>query len=88
MPKPARELYGVMLLERAKPTEALAAFEATLKKEPNRLAAYSGAATAAEKAGDAAKARQYHAKVVAIAQGADDSRTEVTQAQTFLAKNP
>ena len=88
VPKPARELYGVMLLERAKPTEALAAFEATLKKEPNRLAAYSGAATAAEKAGDAAKARQYHAKVVAIAQGADDSRTEVTQAQTFLAKNP
>ena len=88
VPKPARELYGVMLLERARPTEALAAFEATLKKEPNRLAAYSGAATAAEKAGDAAKARQYHAKVVAIAQGADDSRAEVTQAQTFLAKNP
>ncbi|CAN5198916.1 hypothetical protein BH10PSE6_BH10PSE6_38750 [soil metagenome] len=88
VPKPARELYGVMLLERAKPIEALAAFEATLKKEPNRLAAYSGAAIAAEKAGDAVKARQYHAKVVAIAQGADDSRAEVSQAQTFLAKNP
>ena len=36
VPKPARELYGVMLLERGMPNEALAAFEATLKKEPNR----------------------------------------------------
>jgi hypothetical protein len=88
VPKPARELYGVMLLERAKPAEALAAFEATLKKEPNRLGAYVGAATAAEKTGDVAKARQYYAKVVAIAQGADDTRSEVGQARAFLAKNP
>ena len=57
-PKPARELYGVMLLERGKPKEALSAFEATLKKEPNRLNAYLGAAAAAEKAGDKAKAQQ------------------------------
>jgi len=88
VPKPARELYGVMLLERARPTEALAAFEATLKKERNRLGAYFGAATAAGKAGDATKAREYYAKVVAIAQGADDSRTEVAEARSFLAKNP
>src|SRR5205085_9655202 len=47
--KPARELYGVMLLERGMAKEALAAFEATLKKEPNRLGAYVGAAKAAEK---------------------------------------
>ena len=52
VPKPARELYGVMLLERGMAKEALAAFEATLKKEPNRLGAYVGAATAAEKSGD------------------------------------
>ncbi len=52
VPKPARELYGDMLLESGMPKEALAAFEATLKKEPNRLGAYVGAAKAAEKAGD------------------------------------
>ena len=46
--KPARELYGVMLLERGN-NEALAAFEATLKKEPNRLGASVGAAKAAER---------------------------------------
>ena len=42
--------------------EALAAFEATLEKEPNRLGATIGAAKAAEKLGDAAKARQYSAQ--------------------------
>src|SRR6202011_4341528 len=36
VPEPARELYGVMLLERGMAAEALAAFEATIKKEPNR----------------------------------------------------
>ncbi len=46
--KPARELYGVMLLDHGMAKEALAAFEATLKKEPNRLGAYVGAAHAAE----------------------------------------
>ena len=40
VPKPARELYGVMLLERGLAKEALVAFEATLQKEPNRLGAY------------------------------------------------
>ena len=34
---PARELYGAMLLQAGKPVEALAAFEATMHKEPNRL---------------------------------------------------
>jgi hypothetical protein len=36
-----------MLLERGMPKEALAAFEATLKKEPNRLGATLGAGTSA-----------------------------------------
>jgi tetratricopeptide (TPR) repeat protein len=86
VPKPARELYGVMLLERDKPAEALAAFEATLKKEPNRLGATIGAAKAAEKSGDNAKAREYYKKVVAIAGDADTSRTEVSDARAFLTK--
>src|SRR4051812_22445740 len=86
VPKPARELYGVMLLERGKATEALAAFEATLKKEPNRLNAYLGAATAAEKAGDKAKAQDYYKKVIAIAADADKTRTEVADARAHLEK--
>ena len=84
VPRPARELYGVMLLERGMPNEALAAFEATLKKEPNRLGAYVGAAKAAEKAGDLGKARTYYEKVVTIAGGADGSRSDVADARARL----
>ena len=40
-PTPARELLGQMLLERGMAREGLAAFEATLKKEPNRFNATS-----------------------------------------------
>jgi uncharacterized protein HemY len=40
-----------------------------LKKEPNRLGATAGAARAAEMAGDAAKAKDYHAKVLELTRG-------------------
>jgi hypothetical protein len=84
VPKPARELYGVMLLERGMAKEALAAFEATLKKEPNRLGAFVGAARAAEKTGETAKSREYAKKIVAMAGGADKTRTEVADARAVL----
>ncbi len=86
VPKPARELYGVMLLESGNAKDALAAFEATLKKEPNRLGAYVGAATAAERSGDRAKAEEYYGKVIAIAGDADETRTEVADARAFVNK--
>jgi tetratricopeptide (TPR) repeat protein len=86
VPKPARELYGVMLLDHGMAKEALAAFEATLKKEPNRLDAYVGAARAAEKSGDSVKAREYYGKVLVIADGADKTRTDVADARAFLAR--
>jgi hypothetical protein len=86
VPKPARELYGVMLLERGMANEALAAFEATLKKEPNRLGAFVGAAQAAAKAGNNAKAREYSKKIVAMAGAADKTRTEVADARAALKK--
>jgi hypothetical protein len=86
VPKPARELYGVMLLESGNAKDSLAAFEATLKKEPNRLGAYVGAAKAAEKAGDSGKAQAYYGKVVAIADAADDTRTDVADARAYLKK--
>jgi uncharacterized protein HemY len=75
-----------MLLENGNAKEALSAFEATLTKEPNRLGAYVGAAKAAEKSGDKAKALQYSEKIVAIAGGADKTRTEVADARASLEK--
>ena len=84
---PARELYGTMLLKRGMSTEALAAFESTMRKEPNRFGAMIGAAHAAEKAGDVAKARQYYARVVDMARNGDDSREDLAAARTFMAQN-
>src|SRR4030088_1309796 len=86
VPKPAREFYGVMLLEAGNAKEALTAFEATLKKEPNRLGAYVGAAMAAAKSGDSALAREDYGKVVATPVAADKARPEVAGAQAFLQK--
>ncbi len=86
VPKPARELYGVMLLDSGNAREALTAFEATLKKEPNRLGAYAGAATSAEKTGNKDKAREYSEKIVVITDGADGSRTEIADARAYLKK--
>jgi tetratricopeptide (TPR) repeat protein len=83
---PARELYGAMLLDRGMAKEALAAFEATLRKEPNRLGATIGAARAAEKAGDLAKARQLYTKLAELTADADPNRPEAKEALVFLAR--
>jgi tetratricopeptide (TPR) repeat protein len=85
VPKPARELYAEMLLESGNAKEALSAFEATLKKEPNRLGAYIGAAKSAEQAGDQVKANGYYEKIVSIADEAS-TRTEVADAREHLNK--
>jgi Tfp pilus assembly protein PilF len=83
---PARELYAAMLLERGMAKEALAAFEATLSKEPHRLGATLGAAKAAQMAGDLAKARQHYAAAVALTENADPVRPEVAAARAFVAQ--
>src|SRR5262249_10770118 len=83
VPTPARELYGTMLLERGMAREALAAFEATLKKEPHRLGAELGAGAAAEKAGDAEKARAHYTAAGALTKHADPVRPQVAEARAF-----
>ena len=84
---PARELYGFMLLERGMPKEALAAFEATMEKEPNRFNGYVGAARAAQALGDTAKAKSAYEKLVALAAGSDSARPTLAAARAYLASN-
>jgi hypothetical protein len=60
---PAREVLAGAILERGDAAGALREFEAVLHKEPNRLRALGGAALAAERSGDKAKAREYGAHV-------------------------
>ena len=76
-----------MLLERGMASEALAAFEATIKKEPNRFNATVGAARAAERLGDKAKAKEYYQKLTTLASNADTVRPDLAAAREFLAKN-
>jgi tetratricopeptide (TPR) repeat protein len=76
---PARELYGAMLLDRGMNSEALAAYQAVLKKEPNRLAAYLGAAKSAKASGAEAKAREYAAHIAVLTADADGSRPELIE---------
>jgi len=72
-----------MLLDNGMAPAALAAFEATLKKEPHRFGATIGAARAALKAGDAAKARANYAAILVLAAEADPVRPEVAEALAY-----
>jgi tetratricopeptide (TPR) repeat protein len=76
---PARELYGAMLLDRGMAKQALAAYEAVLKKEPNRLAAYVGATKSAKASGDQAKVQEYAAQIARLTTNADVSRPELIE---------
>jgi len=57
---PARELLGDMLMEMGKYPEALAEYEASLRKAPNRVNGLYGAAVAARKTGNLALAKTYY----------------------------
>ncbi len=78
---PARELYGFMLLEDGKAREALVAFEAVTKKEPNRFLALYGAGKAAEAAKQTAKAKGYYRQIVEICKDAGTERPELQYAR-------
>lgn len=68
---PAREILATLLLGQGRAAEALREFESVLRKEPNRLRASVWAARAAERAGDAARAKVHSAKVVELTSQAD-----------------
>ena len=78
---PARELLGYMLLEAGNAKDALVAFEATMKKEPNRFRGIYGAARAAEQPGDKTKAAATTKKLLEVAKTADTERVELVQAK-------
>jgi len=78
---PARELYGFMLLEAGRAKEALVAFEAVTRKEPNRFLALYGAGKAAEAAKQPAKAKGYYRQIVKICADAAPDRPELVYAR-------
>jgi hypothetical protein len=83
---PARELLGEMLLQADRPKDALAAFEATMKKEPNRFRAVAGAMRAAEAAGDRTTAVTHARELIEIAKTADSDRPDLSRARQLTGK--
>lgn len=78
---PARELLGFMLLDANRPKDALVAFEAVTKKEPNRFLALYGAGKAAEATKQKSKARGYFKQIVEICEDAGTERPELQYAR-------
>jgi tetratricopeptide repeat protein len=83
---PTRELLGDLLLDLNRPADALKEFESTLVSEPSRFRSLYGAARAAERAGDAARARTLYTNLVSLCGNADTERPELREAKVFLAK--
>jgi hypothetical protein len=81
---PARELLGDMLLALGQPAAALKEYETSQQREPNRFRGWYGAATAAAKSGDTAKATKYFSTLTKLAEKGD-SRPELQHARQHLA---
>jgi uncharacterized protein HemY len=75
-----------MLLDAGRPKDALAAFEATMTKEPNRFRAIAGAARAAEALGDRPRAARYYGQLLEVARHADTERPDLQRARAVVGK--
>jgi tetratricopeptide (TPR) repeat protein len=78
---PARELLGFMLLDAGQPKDALAAFQATMLKEPGRFLGLYGAARAAEASGDKAAAAALYKKLLDMTGTATTDRPALAHAK-------
>jgi tetratricopeptide (TPR) repeat protein len=83
---PARELLADLLLQMNKPDQALEAYEANLKKHPNRFNGLCGAGLAAEKSGKLEKADAYYQQLMSMVDPANSTRPELTTIEQFLKK--
>jgi hypothetical protein len=82
---PSRELLGEMLMALNQPAAALAEYERSLKRDPNRFRGLYGAARAAQAAGNRQAAQGYYGKLQALAATRDSERPELLEARAFLA---
>ncbi|MET0964328.1 MAG: hypothetical protein ABWY05_16155 [Noviherbaspirillum sp.] len=84
---PMRELLAEMLLKLDQPVPALAEFEKSLAREPNRFRSIYGAAVAAEAAKNSEAAKKYYGQLRSLTAEADTRRQELKRANAFLAAN-
>jgi tetratricopeptide (TPR) repeat protein len=83
--KPARELLGEMLLQEGRPSQALAEFKGSLRREPNRFWSIYGVAVAAQRVGNHKQAQLYFSKLLLLANHADQGgRPELLEARAAV----
>ena len=80
---PARELLGDILMVHKQPAPALAAYEATLQREPNRARTLTGAARAARAAGRTEAAQKYYRMLIDL-MDPQSPRAELAEAKAFV----
>ena len=84
---PAREQLGYMLIAAGRPADALAAFDITLAKEPNRYRALAGALNAAQLTGSTSAGSKYVASLLTLTSNADvPGRPEIAALKAALKK--
>jgi tetratricopeptide (TPR) repeat protein len=83
--KPPQELLGELLLKGGEPKQAREAFEASLKRAPNRALSLLGLARAQNAAGDKAGAANTYKQLLAIWKTADAGNPDLAEAQHYVA---
>jgi Tfp pilus assembly protein PilF len=84
---PVRTLLGELYLATGMNMEALAAFDASLKVQPNRFRSLLGAAQAARGMNAREVAKRYYRALVGLSVTGDGERPELAEAKTYLAAN-
>lgn len=84
--RPARELLGDLLVRLDRPEKAIEAYRAALEVSPNRFNSLYGIGVAAERAGNPDAAREAYTQLIAVADGTEADRDELSRAETFLAE--
>lgn len=84
---PARELLGDMFFEMNQNENALHAYEAVLKKSPNRFNSLYGAGKAAAKLGNIQQAVFYYRQLSTTGDTANSNKPELAEIKSFLIKH-
>lgn len=82
---PARELLADMYMELGEPSKAFEAYQANLKKHPNRFNGLYGAGLAAERSGNIREAIYYYNQLLSIA--SESTRPEIKLVKVFLQRS-
>lgn len=81
---PVREMFGDLLLEMKKPTEALSQYQQSLERNPNRFNTVYNAGKAAELAGNPEKAKAYFEALLQLKGPSASERQQLAHAEKYV----